>query len=51
MESPAWEAVRVQSVVPLVIVMVPPVIVQPPIATTETVNPELAVGLTVKLAP
>jgi len=27
------------------------VIVQPPIATTETVNPELAVGLTVKLAP
>src|SRR5205085_11017258 len=48
---PACEAVRVQSVVPLVIVTVPAEIEQPPDATTETFQPKLLVALTGKVVP
>ncbi len=49
--SPLWLATRVQSVMPLVIVTVEPLIVQPPLAATLTGSPDVDVGLTVKLAP
>ena len=50
---PARLAVKVQSVVPLVIVTVsmPPLMVQPPVATIVTVRPESDVALTEKVVP
>jgi hypothetical protein len=49
--SPLWLATSVQPVVPLVIVTVEPLMVQPPLAATLTGSPEVDVGLTVKVAP
>src|SRR5437868_46408 len=41
-----YRAARVQSVVPLVIVTVPAVIEQPPVASTVTARLDVAVGVT-----
>ena len=51
MASPGWEAVSVQSVVPLVMVTVPVLIEQPPLATVVTVRLDDDVGATGKLVP
>jgi len=48
--SPLWLATSVQPTVPLVIVTVEPLMVQPPLAATLTGSPDVDVGLTVKVA-